>query len=54
MSAPVTARTRAPREGRDIVAPCGRIERVYHFAWAALICRRCSQAHEKADYRIAP
>ena len=50
MSSPVTSRTRAPREGRDITAPCGHTERVYHFAWTALLCRRCGQDHEKTDY----
>jgi hypothetical protein len=48
----VTGRTRAPMEGRVIIAPCGREERVYHFAWFAINCRGCADDHRKSDYRI--
>lgn len=50
MTSPVTSRTRAPWEGREITAPCGHTERVYHFAWTALLCRRCGEDHEKTTY----
>lgn len=52
MNVSVTKRTRAPREGREIAAPCGYVERVYHFAWSALVCRECDEEHEKSQYRI--
>jgi hypothetical protein len=48
----VTGRTRAPMEGRVIIAPCGRRELVYHFAWFALLCQRCKESHSKTDYRV--
>jgi hypothetical protein len=51
MSDFVTSRTRAPRDGRDIIAPCGYNVRVYHFAWSSLGCPLCGK-HEKHEYRI--
>jgi hypothetical protein len=53
MSDKVTSRTRAPREGRVIIAPCGYVVRVYHFSWLALGCFRCQRHHEKNEYRIS-
>ena len=50
MKTPVTSRTRAPWKGRDILAPCGHTERVYHFAWSALRCAGCGEDHAKPDY----
>jgi hypothetical protein len=53
MSDRVTSRTRAPRDGRVIIAPCGYVVRVYHFAWSALGCSKCGEDHEKHEYRIS-
>ncbi len=53
MSDFVTSRTRAPRTGRVIIAPCGYVVRVYHFSWLALGCFKCQRHHEKYEYRIS-
>jgi hypothetical protein len=52
MTKQVTRYTRAPRGGRTIVAPCGKIERVYHFSWSALLCSICGDFHDKKEYAL--
>jgi hypothetical protein len=49
---PVTKHTRAPQQGRVIVAPCGTVVRVYHFAWFEIGCTGCGASHGKYEYRI--
>jgi hypothetical protein len=51
MTVPVTNLTRAPKQGRVIIAPCGHEVRVYHFAWAAIGCEGCDGDHDKPEYR---
>ena len=52
MKTKVTNYTRAPYTGRDIFAPCGHTERVFHFAWSALMCAGCGLEHTKGDYTV--
>jgi ribosomal protein S27E len=49
---PVTAHTRARRDGSIIKCPCGHRLTVYHFAWSALVCPHCTEAVEKLDWRV--
>ena len=52
MSGFVTLKTRAPRHGKEIIAPCGHEIRVYHFAWSAIGCEGCGGFHEKNEFKI--
>ena len=46
--------TKAAFEGRLISCPwCGEGARVYHLAWATLVCIRCKQEVEKGDWELA-
>lgn len=48
----VTGRTRARRDGTTIACPCGQEIRVYHFAWAALVCLGCRGEIEKPAWQV--
>jgi hypothetical protein len=45
--------TRAPREGREIVCPCGAKHTMWHFSWTALYCRYCDKDINKGDWTVA-
>lgn len=47
---PVTAHTRAGRDGKVIHCPCGETTRVHHFAWSALRCQGCGTYVEKPEW----
>lgn len=48
----VDKHTRAGKNGKVIVCPCGdNSRRVYHFAWGALTCP-CGKMIEKEDWRV--
>ncbi len=49
----VTGRTRAGADGKLISSPCcGDTRTVYHFSWAALLCRLCGFEVQKNDFDI--
>lgn len=48
---PITRYTRAGRNGKDIVCPCGHVSHVYHFCWVASTCSGCNQMIDKYDYK---
>ena len=49
----VDKHTRAGKKGKLIVCPeCKNIERVYHFAWSAIICPKCNKVIDKYDYYV--
>jgi len=49
----VSKYTRATREGRKIVCPCGEKHTVWHFSWTALYCRYCDKDINKGDWTVA-
>ena len=51
----VNRHTRAGRNGRQITCPdCGKIARVYHFAWCAITCSGCDRMIDKENWLITP
>tara|TARA_R100000306_G_C4342319_1_gene125858 strand:+ start:448 stop:762 length:315 start_codon:yes stop_codon:yes gene_type:complete len=47
----VTRDTRAGKNGRVITCPeCNKASTVFHFAWAALLCRHCRAVVDKGNW----
>ncbi len=50
---PVTGRTRAGKNGKNIMCPvCGHIPRIHHFSWTALQCTSCKSDVQKGEWLV--
>ena len=50
---PVTGRTRAGKNGKNIMCPvCGHIHRIHHLSWSSLTCTRCGSNVDKYEWMV--
>ena len=50
---PVTGRTRAGKNGKNIMCPvCGHIHRIHHLSWTSLTCTSCKTDVDKYEWLI--
>ena len=50
---PVTGRTRAGKNGKNIMCPvCGHIHRIHHLSWSSLTCTSCKSDVDKYEWLI--